>query len=74
MNSVTLSEAQQNLVKLVHDLELQGEIIITDDTRPVARLTAVSSTGGNVSLRDLKAGICWKSAAAIFTQRGRHSE
>jgi antitoxin (DNA-binding transcriptional repressor) of toxin-antitoxin stability system len=54
MNSVTLSEAQRNLVELVHDLEGQGELLITDNDRPVARLSAVTSTTGRVSLRDLK--------------------
>lgn len=54
MNSVSLSEAQQNLVKLVHDLEQEREIIITDNCRPVARLAAVPSLNSNVSLRDLK--------------------
>jgi antitoxin (DNA-binding transcriptional repressor) of toxin-antitoxin stability system len=54
MNAVTLSEAQQHLVELVHDLARQGELLITDNDRPVARLTAVAPTTGRASLRDLK--------------------
>lgn len=54
VHAVTLSEAQQHLVELVHDLARQGELLITDNDRPVARLSAVTSTSGRVSLRDLK--------------------
>jgi antitoxin (DNA-binding transcriptional repressor) of toxin-antitoxin stability system len=54
MNAVTLSEAQQHLVELFHDLAPQGELLITDNNRPVARLLAVTSTAGRASLRDLK--------------------
>ncbi len=54
MNAVTLSEAQQHRVDLVHDLARQGELLITDNDRPVARFSAVTSTTGRASLRDLK--------------------
>jgi antitoxin (DNA-binding transcriptional repressor) of toxin-antitoxin stability system len=53
MNAVRLSEAQQHLVELVHDLARQGEVLITHDNRPVARLSPVTAVG-HTSLRDLK--------------------
>lgn len=54
MNAVTLSEAQQHLTELVQDLAREGELLITDNNRPVARLSAVTSTTGQASLRDLE--------------------
>lgn len=55
MNTVTLSEARQNLVELVQDLARQGEWLITDQDRPVARLVPVTAEmTGRASLRDIK--------------------
>jgi prevent-host-death family protein len=54
LNAVTLSEAQQHLAELVHDLARQGELLITDNNRPVARLSPVTSETGRTSLRDLR--------------------
>lgn len=51
MQTVTLTEAQRNLAKLVQDLARKGEFLITDDNKPVAKLTHVS---GRTSLHDLK--------------------
>jgi antitoxin (DNA-binding transcriptional repressor) of toxin-antitoxin stability system len=53
MNAVSLSEAQENLVKIVHDLARQGELLITDNNRPIARLSPISADV-QTSLRDLK--------------------
>jgi len=46
-----LTEAQKNLVELVHDLPPEGELVITDDNKAVAKLSRVSE---RTSLRDLK--------------------
>jgi antitoxin (DNA-binding transcriptional repressor) of toxin-antitoxin stability system len=54
MNAVSLSEAQQHLVELVHDLARRGELLITDNNQPVARLSPVTPTSGRASLRDLQ--------------------
>jgi prevent-host-death family protein len=50
MQTVTLSEAQKHLSELVRDLAREGELLITEANKPVARLSSV--TGRN-SLRDL---------------------
>ena len=39
MSTITLSEAQVSLGELVKRLSTEGEIVITDGTRPVARLS-----------------------------------
>jgi prevent-host-death family protein len=42
MPTISIHEAQANLSELIHRLSPGDEIIITEDDRPVARLTAVS--------------------------------
>jgi antitoxin (DNA-binding transcriptional repressor) of toxin-antitoxin stability system len=42
MATISIHEAQSNLSELIHRLAPGDEIIITDDDRPVARLTAAS--------------------------------
>ena len=49
MQTVTLAEAQQHLAELVRDLAREGELVITDADRPVARL---SPLGTQTSLRN----------------------
>jgi len=49
--TVTLAEAKDHLVELVHDLAREGELLITDNDKPVARLTPGSKPN---SLRDLQ--------------------
>ena len=51
MQTVTLDEAQKHLAKLVHELPREGELVITDDDKPVAKLSSIT---GRTSLRDLK--------------------
>ena len=51
MHTVTLDEAQKHLVELVHGLAREGELVITDADKPVARLAPV---GAQTSLRDLQ--------------------
>lgn len=51
MQTVTLSEAQKHLWELVRELPRQGELLITDEDKPVARLTAVAA---QTSLRQLQ--------------------
>lgn len=41
MHTVTLNEAQQHLHELVRNLAREGELVITDANKPVARLSAV---------------------------------
>jgi antitoxin (DNA-binding transcriptional repressor) of toxin-antitoxin stability system len=50
MQTVTLSEAQKHLLKLVRELPRQGELLITDSDKPVARLSSVAAP---TSLRQL---------------------
>lgn len=45
MATVTIHEAQANLSELIHRLSPGDEIIITEDDRPVARLTAAARPG-----------------------------
>lgn len=42
MQTVTLSEAQKHLTELVRDLAREGELLITDADKPVAKLSSVS--------------------------------
>ena len=51
MQTVTLTEAQKHLAELVRDLGREGELLITDAEKPVARLAPVNA---QTSLRDLK--------------------
>ena len=51
MQTVTLAEAQRKLFELVRDLPREGELLITDADKPVARLAAVSAP---TSLREIK--------------------
>ncbi len=51
MQTVTLSEAQQHLMELVRELPRQGELLITDADKPVARLSSVAA---QTSLRQLE--------------------
>jgi len=59
MQTVTLSEAQQHLMELVRQLPCQGELLITDADKPVARLSAVAA---QTSLRQLQP----KSVGAVL--------
>ena len=51
MQTVTLDEAQRQLVKLVHDLAREGELVITDENQPVAKLLPITPP---TSLRNLR--------------------
>lgn len=51
MQTVTLSEAQKHLLELVRELPFQGELLITDADKPVARLSSVAE---QTSLRQLE--------------------
>jgi len=51
MHTVSLTEAQKHLAELVRDLAREGEWVITDAEKPVARLAPVNA---QTSLRDLK--------------------
>ncbi len=50
MQTLTLSEAQQHLPELVRGLKREGELVITDADKPVAKLSHVAAP---TSLRDL---------------------
>ena len=43
MSTVTLEEAKQRLGELVQSLPTEGEIVITDGQKPVAKLASVPS-------------------------------
>jgi antitoxin (DNA-binding transcriptional repressor) of toxin-antitoxin stability system len=51
MQTVTLPEAQKHLAELVRGLLREGEVVITDADRPVAKLSPLAP---RPSLRDLK--------------------
>ena len=51
MQTLTLAEAQQHLSELVHGLGREGELVITDADKPVAKLSTVTV---RASLRDLR--------------------
>ncbi|MCX6904892.1 MAG: hypothetical protein NTW03_15710 [Verrucomicrobia bacterium] len=51
MQTLTLSEAQQHLTELVQGLTREGELILTDADKPVAKLSPVTA---RTSLRDLR--------------------
>jgi antitoxin (DNA-binding transcriptional repressor) of toxin-antitoxin stability system len=51
MHTVTLGEAQKHLPELVRQLGREGELLITDAEKPVAKLSSVTE---HPSLRDLK--------------------
>jgi antitoxin (DNA-binding transcriptional repressor) of toxin-antitoxin stability system len=51
MQTLTLSEAQQRLKELVRGLGREGEFVITDADKPVAKLSPVAAP---TSLRDLQ--------------------
>jgi antitoxin (DNA-binding transcriptional repressor) of toxin-antitoxin stability system len=59
MQTLTLPEAQQHLIELVHDLRREGELVITDADKPVAKLSPISA---RISLRDLSP----KSVGAVL--------
>jgi antitoxin (DNA-binding transcriptional repressor) of toxin-antitoxin stability system len=42
MATISIQEAQSNLSELIHRLAPGDEIVITEDDRPIARLTAAS--------------------------------
>jgi antitoxin (DNA-binding transcriptional repressor) of toxin-antitoxin stability system len=51
MKTVSLDEAQRQLVELVRNLPFEGELLITDEDKPIARL---ASAAARPSLRDLQ--------------------
>ena len=59
MQTLTLSEAQQHLTELVRGLARQGELLITEADKPVAKLSPVPP---RTSLRDLSP----KSVGAVL--------
>ena len=59
MHTVTLAEAQQHLAELVRGLAREGELVITDADKPVARLAPLHV---QTSLRDLSP----KSVGAVL--------
>lgn len=51
MQTVTLPEAQRRLTERVRDLAIQGDLVITDADKPIAKLSFLSS---RPSLKDLQ--------------------
>jgi antitoxin (DNA-binding transcriptional repressor) of toxin-antitoxin stability system len=51
MHTVTLGEAQKKLPELVRQLEREGELLITDAHKPVAKLSPVTERS---SLRNIR--------------------
>ena len=50
MQRVTLDEAQKHLAELVRDLGRDGELLITDAEKPVAKLSPVTATAARPSI------------------------
>ena len=58
MATISIHEAQSNLSELIHRLAPGDEIVITEDDRPVARLTAASRPRRRLARRGSSAGRC----------------
>jgi antitoxin (DNA-binding transcriptional repressor) of toxin-antitoxin stability system len=50
MQTVTLDEAQKHLAELVRELGREGELLITDAEKPVAKLSAVATAAARDSI------------------------
>ena len=46
MTTVPIQEAQAKLPELIRQLDPGGEVVITENDRPVARLVAAAGAGG----------------------------
>ncbi len=44
MATVTIEEAKASLVDLIHQLQPDEEVVITENNQPVARLTPINSS------------------------------
>jgi len=51
MSTVTIQEAQARLADLIHKLTPGGEVIITENNQPVARLIGQPSPGPRIRQR-----------------------
>lgn len=51
MESITLKEAQLHLAEIVRALPLGGQMLITENDRPVARLASVAASPSLVDLK-----------------------
>jgi antitoxin (DNA-binding transcriptional repressor) of toxin-antitoxin stability system len=47
MQTVTLDEAQKHLVELIRHLGSNGELLITEAEKPIAKLSSVTQTAGS---------------------------
>jgi antitoxin (DNA-binding transcriptional repressor) of toxin-antitoxin stability system len=56
MSTVTLEEAQKRLDELVRSLPVEGEIFITDGTKPVAKLAAIERTHSVLEIDPVSVG------------------
>lgn len=59
MKTVTLPEAQRHLTELVRNLALDGDLVITDADKPIAKLSLLPT---RPSLKDLQP----KSVGAVL--------
>ena len=50
MQTVTLEEAQKHLAELVRKLGRHGDLLITEAEKPVAKLSAVTTTADRPSI------------------------
>lgn len=48
MQTVTLDEAQKHLLELVHNLAKEGDLLITEADRPVARLVLAEHSSSRI--------------------------
>src|SRR4051812_3805681 len=55
MPSVTIQEAQANLPELIRNLDASGELVITENDRPVARIIAALPSAAAIP-RERKCG------------------
>ena len=46
MTTISIQEAQAKLPELIHQLDPGGEVVITENDQPVARLVAAAGAGG----------------------------
>jgi prevent-host-death family protein len=59
MTAIPLHEAQAKLPELIHGLAPGDQVVITENDRPVARLTTVASPAGRRQLGTMRGSVTY---------------
>lgn len=59
MSTVTIEEAQAKLVELIHALQVNDEVVITEHDQPIARLVALKPSQPMRKLGTLKGTVLY---------------